>query len=47
MPSQTERQILPQRLLFGAAAALLAAGYGLALRVFYPGVIMYDAKFRV
>lgn len=28
-----------------AAAALIAAGYGLTLFVFYPGVMTYDAKF--
>ena len=45
MPSQAERQVLPRRLLFGAAAALLAAGYGLTLGIFFPGVMTYDAKF--
>lgn len=45
MPSQAERQVLPPRLLLGAAAALLAAGYGLTLLIFYPRVMTYDAKF--
>jgi hypothetical protein len=45
MPSLAERQVPSRRLLFGAAAALLAAGYGLTLWVFYPGIMTYDAKF--
>jgi hypothetical protein len=45
MPSRTERQVLPRRLLFGVAVALIAAGYGLTLWIFYPGVMTYDAKF--
>src|ERR1041385_7624872 len=28
-----------------AVAALILAGYGLTLLVFYPGVLTYDAKF--
>ncbi len=28
-----------------AAAALMAAGYGLTLLIFYPGIMTYDAKF--
>ena len=28
-----------------AVAALIAAGYGLTLLIFYPGVMTYDAKF--
>jgi hypothetical protein len=39
----------PPRAAFGhaclAAAILVAAGYGLTLLVFYPGVMTYDAKF--
>ena len=45
MPSQTERQVPSWCLLFGAAAALIAVGYGLTLWIFYPGVMTYDAKF--
>jgi hypothetical protein len=45
MPSQAEHHVPPQRLLVGAAAALLATGYGLTLWIFYPGVMTYDAKF--
>jgi hypothetical protein len=44
MPLQAERQV-PRRLLFAAVAALLAAGYGLTLWTFYPGVMTWDAKF--
>jgi hypothetical protein len=28
-----------------AVAALIAAGYGLTLLIFYPGIMTYDAKF--
>ena len=45
MPSQVEHDVSPRRLLLGASAALLAAGYGLTLWIFYPGVMTYDAKF--
>jgi hypothetical protein len=45
MRSLAERQVLPRPLLFGAAVALLAAGYGLTLWIFYPGIMTYDAKF--
>ena len=31
--------------LMVSAAALLAAGFGLTLLIFYPGVMTYDAKF--
>jgi hypothetical protein len=34
----------PQRLRL-AVAAMVAAGYGLTLLVFYPGIMTYDAKF--
>ena len=34
-----------QSFLVGSAATLLAAGYGLTLSVFYPGIMTYDAKF--
>jgi hypothetical protein len=45
MQSQAEHKVLPRSLLFGAAAILLAAGYGLTLWIFYPGIMTYDAKF--
>ena len=44
MPLQADRQV-PTRHLLGFVAALLAAGYGLTLWIFYPGVMTYDAKF--
>jgi hypothetical protein len=34
-----------RRRLALAAAALIAAGYGLTLWIFYPGILTYDAKF--
>jgi hypothetical protein len=45
MPSLAERQVRTQRLLLGLVAVLLAAGFGLTLWIFYPGVMTYDAKF--
>jgi hypothetical protein len=45
MPSQADRQASTRQLLLGSVAALLAAGYGLTLWIFYPGVMTYDAKF--
>ena len=45
MPSRPERQLLQRRLLMISVAALLAAGFGLTLLIFYPGVMTYDAKF--
>jgi hypothetical protein len=45
MPSQAERRVLTRHLLLGLVAVLLAAGYGLTLWIFYPGVMTYDAKF--
>src|SRR5450432_2626520 len=38
------RQPLPRGLRL-AIAALIAAGYGLTLAIFYPGIMTYDAKF--
>ena len=35
---------MPRRLCL-AVAALIAAGYGLTLAIFYPGIMTYDAKF--
>ena len=31
--------------MYAAVAALIAAGYGLTLVIFYPGIMTYDAKF--
>src|SRR5580704_9863194 len=31
--------------MVGVVAALLIAGYGLTLWIFYPGIMTYDAKF--
>ena len=45
MPSQTERQVPSWCLLFGAAAALIAVGYGLDGRQLYrnlPGICALD-----
>ena len=45
MPSRPDRPPLQPRLLMIAVAILLAAGFGLTLLIFYPGVMTYDAKF--
>src|SRR5450755_1373588 len=45
MPSQPDLQVSRRHLLFGYVAAQLAAGYGLTLFIFYPGIMTYDAKF--
>ena len=45
MPSRPDRQVSAPRLLIGSVAMLLAAGFGLTLWIFYPGVMTYDAKF--
>jgi hypothetical protein len=45
MPSRPDRPLLQPRALMIAVAALLAAGFGLTLLIFYPGVMTYDAKF--
>ena len=45
MPSCPDRQVPRRYLLLGSVAALLAAGYGLTLMVFYPGIMTFDAKF--
>ena len=42
--SPDRRQPVPRRLHL-AVAALIAAGYGLTLAIFYPGIMTYDAKF--
>ena len=45
MPSRPDRLLLQSRLLIISVAMLLAAGFGLTLLIFYPGVMTYDAKF--
>jgi hypothetical protein len=45
MPSRPDRPMLQPRLLMISVAILLAAGFGLTLLIFYPGVMTYDAKF--
>jgi hypothetical protein len=45
MPLSPDRTPPGQRGLYGAVAALVVAGYGLTLSIFYPGVMTYDAKF--
>ncbi len=42
MPPRDSANVWPARLALGA---LILAGYGLMLLVFYPGVMTYDAKF--
>jgi hypothetical protein len=45
MLSWPDRLLLPPRLLMISVTMLLAAGFGLTLVIFYPGVMTYDAKF--
>ena len=45
MPLSPDRGQPGRRWLCAAVAALIAAGYGLTLAIFYPGVMTYDAKF--
>jgi hypothetical protein len=45
MPLAPDRGQPVRRWLCAAVAALIAAGYGLTLAIFYPGVMTYDAKF--
>jgi hypothetical protein len=45
MPSRPDRLLLQPRVLMIAVAALLVAGFGVTLLIFYPGVMTYDAKF--
>jgi hypothetical protein len=45
MPLSLDRGPPARRRLCAAVAALIAAGYGLTLAIFYPGVMTYDAKF--
>ena len=45
MPPSADRTQPTRRRLVLAVAALIAAGYGLTLTIFYPGILTYDAKF--
>ncbi len=45
MPSRPDRLPPQPRRLMICVALLLAAGFGLTLWIFYPGVMTYDAKF--
>jgi hypothetical protein len=45
MPLSPDRSQPTPRRLYLAVAALIAAGYGLTLAIFYPGIMTYDAKF--
>jgi hypothetical protein len=45
MPPSADRTQPLRRWLYLAVAALIAAGYGLTLTIFYPGILTYDAKF--
>jgi hypothetical protein len=45
MQFSPDRRQSVRRGLHAAVAALTAAGYGLTLAIFYPGIMTYDAKF--
>jgi hypothetical protein len=45
MPLSPDHSQPAQRRLYVAVAALIGAGYGLTLAIFYPGIMTYDAKF--
>jgi hypothetical protein len=45
MPPSAEHTQKMRRRLQVAVVALVAAGYGLTLLIFYPGIMTYDAKF--
>ena len=45
MPPSPDRNKPMRRRRCLAVAALIAAGYGLTLMIFYPGIMTYDAKF--
>src|ERR1700730_15192077 len=45
MPPSADRMPPMRRRLLLALATLIAAGYGLTLTIFYPGIMTYDAKF--
>jgi hypothetical protein len=45
MPESPDHEEPRRPLLIGSVAALLVAGIGLTLWIFYPGVMTYDARF--
>src|SRR3954449_11124917 len=45
MPSRPDRLRMQPRFLTISVAILLAAGFGLTLLIFYPGIMTFDAKF--
>src|SRR6478672_2701048 len=45
MPSGPDRLLMQPRFLMISVAILLAAGFGLTMLIFYPGVMTFDAKF--
>jgi hypothetical protein len=45
MSLSSERLLLQRRFVMIPSAVLLAAGFGLTLLIFYPGVMTYDSKF--
>src|ERR1700687_6468399 len=45
MPLSRDGKQPRRRRLCLAVAALIAAGYGLTLAIFYPGIMTFDAKF--
>src|SRR5882672_621098 len=45
MPLSPDRRQPMRRRLCVAVAAMIAAGYGLTLAIFYPGIMTFDAKF--
>ena len=45
MPLSPDRPQPMRRRLYAAVCVLIAAGYGLTLLVFYPGIMTFDAKF--
>jgi hypothetical protein len=45
MPLSADRMRPMRRRLYLTVAALIAAGYGLTLAIFYPGIMTFDAKF--
>src|SRR5262252_1219402 len=45
MPLRPEGDPSQVRLLMASAAILIAAGFGMTLLIFYPGVMTFDAKY--